>query len=39
MSKNVFFFTQWHFEKFINRINGGYEMIWKLGYGKSAFIK
>ena len=26
------FFTKWHFEKFINRMNGGYEMIWKLSY-------
>ena len=21
------FFTKWHFEKFINRMNGGYEMM------------
>ena len=36
ISKNTFeFFTKWHFEKFINIINGGYEMIWKL----SACIK
>ena len=34
MSKKKFhFFTKWHFEKFINRMNGGYEMIWKLSYG------
>ena len=33
-SKNIFqFFTKWHFEKFINRMNGGYRMIWKLSYG------
>ena len=34
MSQNIFhFFTKWHFEKFINRMNGGYEMIGKLSYG------
>ena len=33
--KNRHFFTKWHFEKFIKRINGGYEMIWKF----SAYIK
>ena len=32
--KNIFhFFTKWYFEKFINRMNGGYKMIWKLSYG------
>ena len=32
MSKTFFFFffKKRHFEKFINRMNGGYEMIWKL---------
>ena len=25
-------FFQWPFEEFINRRNGGYEMIWKLSY-------
>ena len=35
-SKNIYeCFIKWHFEKFINIINGGYEMIWKL----SACIK
>ena len=28
----LFFFTKWHFEKFINRMSGGYEMILKLSY-------
>ena len=28
-----FFFTKWCFEKFVNRMNGCYEMIWKLSYG------
>ena len=30
--KNIFFifFTKW--QKFINRINGSYKMIWKLSY-------
>ena len=32
---SFFFFTKWHFEKFMNRMNGGYKMIWKL----SACIK
>ena len=33
-SENIFhFFTKSHFEKFISRINGGCEMIWKLSYG------
>ena len=31
--KNRHFFTKWHFEKSINRMNGGYKMIWKLSYG------
>ena len=36
MSKNIFhFFTKWYFEKFMNRMNRGYEMIWK----SSACIK
>ena len=30
--KIYIFFTKWVFEKFINRMNGGYEMIWKLSY-------
>ena len=35
-SKNISeCFIKWHFEKFINIMNGGYEMIWKL----SACIK
>ena len=33
-SKNIFhFFKKWQFEKFINRMNGGYQMMWKLSYG------
>ena len=32
-SKKNIFFTKCHFKKFINRMNGGYEMIWKLSYG------
>ena len=32
-SKKTIFFTKCHFKKFINRMNGGYEMIWKLSYG------
>ena len=35
VEKHHFFFTKWHFEKFVNRVSGGYKMIWKL----SAFIK
>ena len=31
--KKHHFFTKWHFEKFINWMNGGYEMIRKLSYG------
>ena len=33
MSKNIIFLKKWHFEKFINRMNGHYKMIWKLSYG------
>ena len=36
--KKRLFFTKWHFEKFINRMNGGYEMIWKLGYGNKVHV-
>ena len=36
-SKNVIFF-QWPFEKFINRRNGGYEMIWELSYGNYVHV-
>ena len=32
-AKKRHFFTKWHFEKFINRMNGEYEMIWKLSDG------
>ena len=32
-TKNVILFTKQHFEKFINSMNGGYEMIWKLSCG------
>ena len=36
-AKNFFYnfhvFTKLHFYKFINRMNGSYEMIWKLNYG------
>ena len=31
--KHFSFFTKWHFEKFINRMNRAYDMIWKLSYG------
>ena len=31
--KNVIFFTKWHVKMFINSMNGGYEMTWKLRYG------
>ena len=30
---SFFFFTKWHFEKFMSRMNGGYKMIWKFSYG------
>ena len=30
---NFHVFTKWHFENFINRMNGSYKMIWKLNYG------
>ena len=30
---NFHVFTKLHFYKFINRMNGSYEMIWKLNYG------
>ena len=30
--KSHFFLTKWHFERFINGINGGHKMIWKLSY-------
>ena len=33
VKKHFSFFTKWHFEKFINKMNGGYEMIWKLSHG------
>ena len=32
-SENVIFFYKMAFEKFINRMSRGYEMIWKLSYG------
>ena len=39
MSKNIFHvFTKWDFEKFTNRMNGGYEMIWKLSYGNQVHV-
>ena len=31
--KKRHFLKKWHFEKFINRMNGHYTMIWKLSYG------
>ena len=33
VKETSFFFTKCHFEKFINRMNGGYKMIWKFSYG------
>ena len=32
-SKKCHFFTKWHFEKFINRMKGSYEITWKFSYG------
>ena len=28
--KKGYFFTKWHFEKFIIRMNGGYKITWRL---------
>ena len=33
MSKQIFCFRKQHFEKFINRMNEGYKMNWKISYG------
>ena len=36
--KKRHFFTIWYFEKFINRMNGGYKMIWKLSHGNKVHV-
>ena len=38
-SKNVIFFTEWHFEQFVNRMNESYEVILKLSYGIKCMYK
>ena len=37
--KKRHFFTIWYFEKFINRMNGGYKMIWKLSHGNKEHVQ